>query len=112
MPDGATRSAPARAYDSAARPRLSSVASLSISPFITTPQWPCVVYSQKHASTETISSGVAFLMARIARCTTPSGCQASLPTSSFFSGRPNRMTPGMPSLAISSASRASSSTEK
>ena len=33
IPDGATRSAPARAYDSAARPRLSSVASLSMSPF-------------------------------------------------------------------------------
>ncbi len=67
IPDGAIRSAPARAYEIAARPRFSSVASLSIWPSITTPQWPCVVYSQKHASTETISSGVAFLIARIAR---------------------------------------------
>ena len=32
MPDGAITSAPARAYDSAARPRFSSVASLSTSP--------------------------------------------------------------------------------
>ena len=107
-------SAPARAYESATRPRFSSVASLSSCAVgvLTTPQWPCVVYSQKQASTATVSSGTAFLMARTAFCTTPSGCQASLPTSSFFSGRPNRMTAGMPSFAISSASRASMSTEK
>ena len=58
------------------------------------------------------SSGTAFLMARIARWTTPSSCHASLPTSSFFSGMPNRITAGMPSFATSSASRASLSTEK
>src|SRR5450432_1204790 len=112
MPEGAMMSAPARAYERAARPRFSSVASLSSWPSVMTPQWPCVVYSQKQASTATVSSGTAFLRARMAFWTTPSWCQASLPTSSFFDGRPNRMTPGMPSFAISSASRASASTEK
>ena len=58
------------------------------------------------------SSGDGLLDGADRRCTTPSACQASLPTSSFFSGRPNRITDGMPSFAISSASRASSSTEK
>ena len=53
----------------------------------------------------------AFLMARMARCTRPSAFQASVPTASFFSGTPNRITAGMPSFAISSASRASLSTE-
>ena len=72
-----------------------------------TPQCPCVVYSQKQASTITHISGVAFLMARTACCTAPSGCQASLPTSSFFDGKPNRITAGIPSAAISLASAAS-----
>ena len=88
------------------------MASLSISPSTTTPQWPWVVYSQKQASTISTSSGTASFIARSARWTTPSACQASLPTSSFFSGRPNRMTAGMPRRATSSASRAASSAER
>ena len=56
-----------------------------------------VVYSSKQASSMTVSSGHAFLMARVACCTRPSSFHASEPTASFLSGTPKRMTAGMPS---------------
>ena len=53
-----------------------------------TPQWPVLVYSQRHTSVMTNRSTDRFLISRIANCTGPSSDQASEPCSSFFSGRP------------------------
>ena len=112
MPDGATRSAPARACDSAARPRFSSVASLSTSPSTTTPQWPCVVYSQKQASTAcTAARGTAFLIARSARCTRPSSFHASRADRVLLLGHAEQDHRRDAELRASSASRTTSSTE-
>jgi hypothetical protein len=69
------------------------------------------VYSQKQASATTTRSGAAFLILRIACCTTPLSLQASLPTESFFSGMPNRMTPEHPSSAAFCAASTALSTE-
>ena len=59
--DGATMSAPACACESAVRARSGSVASLSTSPSLTTPQWPWLVYSQRQTSVMTRSVGVGLL---------------------------------------------------
>src|SRR5690606_42000095 len=83
----------------------------SPTPSRTTPQCPWDVYSQRHTSVITTSSGTASLMAATARCTTPSSAYARLPTSSFDSGTPNRRTAGIPSSAASTASRTTSSTD-
>jgi hypothetical protein len=111
MPEGAMKSAPERACDKATRPRFSSVASLSTSPLVTTPQCPCEVYSSKQASSMTTMSGNFFLMARVACWTRPSSFHASEPTASFLSGTPNRISEGMPSSAAFCASATHSSTE-
>ncbi len=73
---GAITSAPARACETAVRASSSSVASLStVGPrrrgSRITPQWPWSVYSHRHRSAITISSGWASLIARVASCTTP-----------------------------------------
>ena len=70
---GATASAPASACEIAVFARSSTVMSLSTWPSgRTTPQWPCDVYSQRHTSVMTTSSGSASLIARVASWTTPS----------------------------------------
>ena len=73
---GATMSAPARACDSASRASSSSVASLSTSPFASTPQWPWTVYSHMQTSVITTSCGSSRLSARTACCTGPSSSHA------------------------------------
>ncbi len=81
MSDGATMSAPARAWLTAVRASSSSVASLSTAPSSrSTPQWPWSVYSHRHTSVTTSSSGLrACLIARVASCTTPSSSHAPEP---------------------------------
>ena len=65
--------------------------------FSTKPQWPCDMYSHRHTSPISSRPGTSRLMARAAFCTMPSSAQAPVATSSFDSGRPKRMTLGMPS---------------
>ncbi len=69
---GATMSAPFSACVTAIFARSSSVTSLRTSPSCTTPQWPWSMYSHRHTSVMTISSGNSSLMARMAIWTTPS----------------------------------------
>ena len=92
----------------ACSPRRGSVASLSTvmigSPAacdsVSTPQWPWSVYSQKHRSVITSTSGAAAFASRTARAMMPSDDNASLPAASLDSGRPNRITAGMPAAAM------------
>ena len=56
------------------------------------------MYSQRHTSQMTMSSGNAFFRARTAFGTMPFGAQAPLAFSSFLSGMPNRITAGTPSF--------------
>ncbi len=92
---GAIRSAPARAWETAVRASSSSVASLSTPPSDrSTPQCPWLVYSHRHRSVMTRSSGWASLMARVASWTMPSSSQAPEPSSSLAAGSPNRSTAG------------------
>ena len=70
MPEGAIMSAPARAWLTACSARRGSVASLSTSTrppiSVSGPQWPWSVYSQKHRSVITRSSGATRRAIRIA----------------------------------------------
>ena len=111
MSDGATMSAPASAWLTAARASSAIVRSLSTSSPARMPQWPWFVYSQAQTSVITRRSGACHLIARTASCTTPCGSQAPLAWASFVSGIPNRSTAGMPSDCNSSSSRGSWSTE-
>ena len=73
MSEGATMSAPARTCDNAACESRSRVGSFWISPpLCTRPQWPWEVYSHRHTSVMTTSSGKACLSLRTASCTMPS----------------------------------------
>ena len=102
---GATMSAPARAWATAVLESNSSVWSLSTDPSgASTPQWPWLVYSQRHRSAITIVCGTASLIARVASCTMPSSSQAPDPSSSLAAGIPNSRTAGTPSSAASLAS--------
>ena len=78
----------------------------------TTPQCPCDMYSHRHTSPIIISSGSSRFSARAACCTIPFSSHAPVAASSFFSGRPNKITAGMPSPCASRASFTSSSTER
>src|SRR5204862_6776261 len=71
MSEGATMSAPASACDTAVRASSSSVGSLRTAPSSTTPQWPCLVYSQRQTSVMTSSSGTVTFTARTASGTMP-----------------------------------------
>ena len=102
---GAMTSAPACAWLSAVRASRSTDASLSTLPSARSrPQWPWLVYSQRHRSAMTSRSGWASLIARVASWTTPSSSQAPEPSSSLAAGMPNSSTPGSPSAAASPAS--------
>ena len=68
---GATTSAPASTCDTAVRASTSSDGSFAISPSTRIPQWPCDVYSQRHTSVISTSSGKRGRSARSARCTIP-----------------------------------------
>ena len=81
MSEGATMSAPARAWATASLARMGSVRSLSTVRScpgppafggLRMPQWPWSVYSQRQTSVATTSPGSAFLSARTARATSPS----------------------------------------
>ena len=86
---GQTTSAPASTCETAVRAISSSDASLSTSPSRpTTPQWPCEVYSHRHTSVISSSSGKRGRNARSACCTIPSSIHAPEPSSSFDSGQP------------------------
>jgi hypothetical protein len=63
MSEGATISAPARAWETAARVSQSSVGSLATSLSTIRPQWPWLVYSQLQTSVTTSRPGVSRLMA-------------------------------------------------
>src|SRR6266404_297403 len=113
IPLGATMSAPARAWVTATRPRISRVASLSTAPSRMTPQWPWLVYSQQHTSVSSRRSGCRARSRRSARWTMPSSAKFSVPISSFAAGGPNSSTAGMPRARTRSTSRSSdSSTER
>ena len=100
MSDGATKSAPASACETATRASRSIVASLSTSPYApSTPQDPWSVYWQRQTSVITGSSGARARIARTPRCTTPSSSQALEPSASLRSGRPNSSTPAQPASA-------------
>ena len=109
MSEGATISAPARACESADFASHCSVVSLSTSPSLMYPQWPWLVYSQLQTSVTTSSREVSLRMARMARCTMPLSSYAPVAISSFVSGRPNRITPPIPSASTSIHSLTSSS---
>jgi len=111
MSDGATMSAPARAWASAWWARFSTVGSLATSPSRITPQWPWDVYSQKQTSVITARSGAWAFTAAIARGMMPSAAHPAEPVSSFFSGMPNRITAGMPRSRTVRHSSASTSTD-
>ena len=70
--DGAITSAPAFTRLTDIFAKSGSVSSFKISPSHTRPQCPWDVYSHRHTSAITRSSGIRFLMWRIARCVTPS----------------------------------------
>ena len=101
MSEGATISAPARAWETAAFASHARVASLSTSPSTMRPQWPWLVYSQLQTSVTTSRLGSSRLMARTARCTMPWSSYAPDACSSLLSGRPKSITPPMPSDSIS-----------
>src|SRR6476661_8194392 len=108
---GATMSAPASAYATAARARSGSVASLATAYRSSrTPQWPCEVYSQRQTSAMTVTAESRRLISEIARGTGPAGSQAPLPCSSLSSGMPNSSTDGTPSSPRSPTSASSRST--
>jgi hypothetical protein len=75
MSEGATISAPASAWEDAVRARSSRLISFRTRPvfFSTTPQCPWLMYSQRHTSVTTSSSGIASFIARVASWTMPSG---------------------------------------
>ena len=75
-----------------------------VDPRRSTPQWPCSVYSHRHTSVITSSSGTAALSARTHSCTTPSSSHAEEPCASFSAGIPNSSTAAIPSRAASRAS--------
>ena len=64
MSEGATTSAPARAWETAVRARSSRVGSFLTSSPSTTPQWPWEVYSQRQTSVITSRSRHSARMAR------------------------------------------------
>ncbi len=72
MSDGAIRSAPASACETAVRAISSRVGSFLIRPSSTTPQWPWLVYSQRHTSVITSRSGIVSFTARTACWMIPS----------------------------------------
>ena len=111
MSDGATKSVPATACDSATCTRCDTVTSLTISSPSRMPQWPCDVYSHRQTSVITTRSGTCRFISRTADCTGASGSAASEPTASLRSGRPNRSTPGTPSAFAAAASLTASSTD-
>jgi len=89
-------SAPALACETAVSASISSVASLSTSPSFRQPQWPWLVYSQKHRSVITRMSGTLSLIALTACWMIPSFRTAPEASSSFSSGMPKSRTAGMP----------------
>ena len=99
------------ACEAAERARSSRVLSLTTRSPSITPQWPWLVYSQRQTSVTTITSGSSDLRRRTAVCTAASSSQASEPNSSFFSGRPKRITERTPSSRAAPTSSTSRSTE-
>ena len=112
MPDGATTSAPAAAWETAIRPNTSRVSSLRISPLRTIPQWPWSVYSHRQTSVITTTSDTDALRVRMASWTMPWSSKLSPPTSSFSEGMPKRSTAGMPRAAAASTSPANRSKDQ
>jgi len=112
MSEGATKSAPATACDSAILTRLFTVGSLRIVSPSSRPQWPCEVYSHRQTSVKTSAPGTSRLMARMADWTGASESHADDPLSSFDAGRPNRMTLRTPSALAAAVSFTASSTER
>src|SRR5579872_4339672 len=102
---GATMSAPAWAYARAASASSGSVASLSTRSPSRTPQWPCVVYSQRQTSAISTMGSPSDLSMRSVSGTGPLGFHAPRPSGSFSSGIPNRRTPPTPAF-VSSCARA------
>ena len=103
MSEGATKSAPASAWETAAAASTSTVASFSTSPSSTIPQWPWLVYSQRQVSANTTRPGAAALISRMARWAGPSAAWAAEPRSSLTAGIPKISTPGMPRASASLA---------
>ena len=94
-------SAPARACETAVAARRAIAASLSTLPSARTgPQWPWSVYSQRQVSAISTRSGFASRRRRSVSWTMPSSIQAPEPSASFDAGRPNRITPPMPSVGV------------
>src|SRR5207245_5339180 len=81
--EGATMSAPARAWLRAIFCRQASVSSFTTWPSFTMPQWPCVVYSSTQTSVITIKSVTVSFIERTARGTMQYVAHASLKSSSL-----------------------------
>jgi len=114
MAEGATTSAPARAWETAVRASRGRAASLSTSAppsgaHRSGPQCPWSVYSHRQVSAMTSSPGAADLMAAMPRCTTPSSAHAPDPRASFRAGIPKTSTAGTPFPARAAAYPAASS---
>ena len=70
------------------------------------------MYSHRQTSPISSRPGTSRLMARAAFCTMPSSAHAPVATSSFVSGRPKRITLGMPNDFTSAHSFTASSIDK
>ena len=79
-------SAPALAQDTAICASRGRLWSLSTSPPWMTPQWPWSVYSQRHTSAMSCSSGTESFSARSAFWTMPSSAQAPVPARVLVAG--------------------------
>ena len=111
MSDGATKSAPASACDTAVSTSRATVGSLTTCSPSRMPQWPCEVYSHRHTSVSTSKPGTPRLIARTAVCTGARGSDDFEPIASLCSGRPKSRTPAMPSCFAAAASCTASSTD-
>ena len=108
MSEGATRSAPARAWLTAVRASSSTVASLSTRAVVAEHAAVAVVGVLAEADVgDHQQLGTRLLdRARTASCTTPSSSQAPEPSASFAAGIPNSITPAIPSAAARGPPRA------
>jgi len=105
MAEGATMSAPARAWLRAIRPSSRTVGSLSTAPSsFRRPQWPWSVYSHMQTSVVRWISLPYFSFSSLRPCCTGwSSAQADVPRGSFREGRPKSRKDRIPASRAASA---------
>ena len=107
-------SAPACAWESAARAssgRVASLSTVSSGASESSPQWPWSVYSQRHTSVVTVASGNRDLIISVHRCTASFGFHELRPSGCLASGNPNNKKRDMPRSKAVSTSRSAMSTD-